>query len=422
MSRKGKPVKILLLASERWVSTARLALALSSFGCKVELMAQRAHPALQSRVVSGSYRYNVLRPIESILNAIRAAQPDVVIPVDELCVLHLVELREAAQASSGAEAEAIQRLLEASGDRPETMALGRSRTALLQLAKGLAVPVPETIPIATAADLPAAIDRLGLPLVLKADATFGGRGVRLVDTEAAARRAWHRLHRPSTLLAALRRGVRWKEWTYVREWAHGLTRDVAAQRIIRGGERTAMAVAIRGEVKALVCLEVLQAAEYLGPSSVLRIVDDPAMEQAIRRVAHGAGVSGFCGFDFMIEESTGTPLLIEMNLRPTQLVHLPLGPGKDLVAAYLRGMLYLEVDDRPAQTEGDLIALFPQEVLRDANSPWLRDAYLDVPWDSPSLIRTVLRKVPPAIANDARFGAVRPQLEYREVEQREAAD
>jgi hypothetical protein len=169
-----------------------------------------------------------------------------------------------------------------------------------------------------------------------------------------------------------------------------------------------MAVAVAGEVQAVVCLEVIQTAEYLGPSSVLRVVEDATMEEGIRRVARGAGVTGFCGFDFMVDSATGKPLMIEMNLRPTQLVHLPLGPGKDLVAAFLRGVMGLELGDRPAATEGDLIALFPQEVRRDEGSEWLQRAYHDVPWESAELIRVSLKnKVPKLVREDARYRSSR---------------
>jgi len=397
---------VLLLASTCWVSTARLAMAMASFGCEVEIMAQRTHPAVLAGVIARSYRYDILRPVESILKAIRASQPDIVIPVDELTVMHVEELRIAAESSLGEDQEQIRALLAASGDRAETVALGRSRLALLQMAAKLGVPVPDTIPVPSEQALEGAIRELGLPLALKADATFGGRGVRLVSTESEARRAWGRLHGASTLATALRRGLVWREWSYVREWARGLTRDVAAQRLVRGHERTALAVAIDGELKAAVCLEVVQTSEYLGPSSVLRVVEDEIMMESMRLVTRGANISGFCGFDFMVDEATGTPLLIEMNLRPTQLVHLPLGPGRDLVAAHLRGMLGLNVEDRPAATDRDTIALFPHELHRDPRSEWVGKAFHDVPWDAPELIRVALKKkVPQVIAGDARYSA-----------------
>jgi hypothetical protein len=99
----GRKRRVLLLATGVWTSTARLALALDALGCEVTLMAQRMHPAAKLEVVKRRYGYKSLRPVESVLEAIRGAQPDAVIPVDELAVLHLEELRAAAQASQGEE-------------------------------------------------------------------------------------------------------------------------------------------------------------------------------------------------------------------------------------------------------------------------------------------------------------------------------
>ena len=100
-----------------------------------------------------------------------------------------------------------------------------------------------------------------------------------------------------------------------------------------------MALCHEGEVVAFVCLEVVRTWYMRGSSTVVRLVEDEAMETAMRRVAGFLRVSGFCGFDFVVEGTSGTPLLIEMNPRPTQLAHLALGPGRDLVAAYVREIL-----------------------------------------------------------------------------------
>ena len=399
----GRKRRVLLLATGVWTSTARLALALDALGCEVMLMAQRMHPAAKLSVVKRRFGYKPLRPVESVLQAIRGAKPDAVIPVDELAVLHLEELRAAAEASQGEEPLAAIALLERCGGKADVMALGRSRIALMELAVAKGVAVPETIAIASEEDLEIAAEKLGWPLVLKADATFGGRGVRIVESAAEAKAAWSLLHRAPTMVDAVRRGMIWNEWTHVRPWARGETRAVVAQKAVAGGrERTAMAMTREGKLLALVCLEVVQASAVRGPASVLRVIDDPAMEAAIRTVVAEVGVSGFCGFDFMVDGEK--PLLIEMNLRPTQLAHLPLGPGRDLVAAYVREIVGVEVADRPAATATGVVALFPQEVKRDVASRWLREGYHDVPWGQEKLVRMVMKnKVPKVIVEDARW-------------------
>lgn len=285
------------------------------------------------------------------------------------------------------------------------MSTARSRMELLGLAQNEGVPTPETVAVAEEKDLAAAVELLGLPLVLKADASSGGQGVRVAFTVGDARRAWRALHRPPSLVRAVKRGFVSDEWTHLRPWARRMTRRVSAQQFIPGNkERTSMAVCREGEVVAFVCLEVMQTWYTRGSSSVVRIVEDEAMELAMRRVAGRLRISGFCGFDFVVDQGSGRPLLIEMNPRPTQLAHLPLGPGRDLLAAYVREILGRpEVQDRPAVTTKDMIAVFPQELLRDSESELIREAYHDVPWDAPKLIRRVLNPVPRVLTEDARW-------------------
>ena len=246
------------------------------------------------------------------------------------------------------------------------MEAAESRMTLMRIAESEGVAVPETMEIGTEEDLDAAMGRFGVPLVLKADATSGGQGVRVVGDARKAKRAWGLLHRPPGLVRALKRGITDKEWTHLRPWAQKKTRGVSAQRFITGKERTGMAVCVRGEVKAMVCLEVVEHWCKRGPSSVVRIIEDAKMEDAMRKVSRRVGVSGFCGFDFIVEPGDGEPLLIEMNPRPTQLAHLALGAGHDLVAAYVREVLGVSgVEDRGRVTASETIAVFPQELQRD---------------------------------------------------------
>jgi len=387
---------VLLLATERWPTTARLALALHAAGCEVQLMALGGHPAMLTGAVSARFAYRPLNPIASVAAAIAQSKPDSVVPVDELAVMHLIELLGSDQNKD------LAALAARSLGGAEILAAAMSRITLLRLAQAEGVAVPETIPVDSRAELEAVAAQLGFPLVLKADSTAGGRGVRIANNLAEARAWWSRLHRPLSLPRSVWRSIKWKEWTHFRPWMKRRMRGVTAQSYQHGAERTAMAVAHRGDLRAFVCFEVAQTSKFCGPSTVLRVVDDPAMVAAMRAVLGRMGATGFCGFDFMLSDA-GEPLLIEMNSRPTQLAHLPLGPGKDLVAAYVRSVLGRETPDRASAAEGTLIALYPQELARDPRSALIAGAYHDVPWESPALVRYALQPLPEAITKDARW-------------------
>jgi len=375
-------------------------MALHAAGCEAQLMALSGHPAMLTGAVSRRFPYRPLNPIASLASAIAQSKPDTVVPVDELAVMHLIELLRSATSSTGS--EELAALAARSLGGVDVLSASMSRITLLQLAKAEGVAVPETIPVDSPAELETAAAHLGFPLVMKADSTAGGRGVRIANDLAEARGWWSRLHRPLSLPRSVWRWVRLKEWTHFRPWIKRHMRGVTVQSYLRGAERTAMAVANHGELQAFVCFEVAQASKLCGPSTVLRVVDDPAMVAAMRTVLRRMGATGFCGFDFMLNE-TGEPLLIEMNSRPTQLAHLPLGPGRDLVAAYVSSLLGYETPDRSAAADGMLIALYPQELARDPQSSLIAGAYHDVPWESPALVRYALQPLPEAITNDPRW-------------------
>jgi carbamoylphosphate synthase large subunit len=396
MQEKEKSARVLLLATGRWVSTARLAMALRQAGCDVQLMSLRKHPAALTDVVTGHYRYRPLRPLESVRAAIEAAKPLALIPVDELAVAHLEELLQATDDAR------FQQLVKRSLGGADVFHASHSRMTLMQAAMEEGIDAPETLSAESVRDVDLAAEQLGLPLVLKADATSGGQGVRMVHSVAEARKAWAQLHRPPSLPRAVWRASAWGEWSHLRSWAGKRHRGVTAQKFLAGGERTAMAVAQEGKVLACVCLEVIRTWKVRGPSSVLRIVSDAAMERAVRAVVRRLGVTGFCGFDFMLAED-GTPLLIEMNPRPTQLAHLPLGEGKDLVAAYARTVLGVQASDRKMATAGDTIALFPQELQRDLRSEFIANSYHDVPWQAPELVRYAIKPLPKILVEDPRW-------------------
>lgn len=94
------------------------------------------------------------------------------------------------------------------------------------------------------------------------------------------------------------------------------------------------------------------------------------MKAAARAIVRHLGLSGMCGFDFMLDDASGDAHLIEINPRATQVNHLRLGAGHDLPTA-LRLALEGLSQPVPAPVAEVDIALFPQEWSRDRSSPHL---------------------------------------------------
>jgi acetyl/propionyl-CoA carboxylase alpha subunit len=233
---------------------------------------------------------------------------------------------------------------------------------------------------------------MGLPTVLKADGTSGGDGVRIVHTLAEAESAFRALVSPPPLARAAKRALVDRDKTLV--WPSLLRRRpvVRAQVFVAGPEATSTIACWKGSVLAALHFEVLNKQDLLGPSTVLRLIEDLEMSTAVETVVRRLNLSGLYGFDFMLESQTGSPYLIEMNPRTTQVGHLALGTGRDLPAALYAAASGEAVQVDPTLTENDTIALFPQEWTRDPASVFLRSGYHDVPWNEPDLIRACVAK------------------------------
>jgi hypothetical protein len=160
---------------------------------------------------------------------------------------------------------------------------------------------------------------------------------------------------------------------------------------VAGREATTAVACWEGAVLASLHFEVVHKRDSAGPSSVLRLIDNREMSAAAEKMVQRLKLSGFHGFDFMLETRTGNARLIEINPRATQVGHLTLGPGRDLPAALYAALSGQDLHPAPKVTENDIIALFPQEWMRDPDSAFLQSAYHDVPWEEPELLRACAR-------------------------------
>jgi len=143
----------------------------------------------------------------------------------------------------------------------------------------------------------------------------------------------------------------------------------------------------KGKVDCGLSVQVLQTAHPTGPATVVRTIDNPEMALAAARMVRRLNLSGFVGFDFVIEASSGKAYLLEMNLRPTPICHLAVDRFTDMVGALARILSDLRTGRRSrASIVTRDIALFPQEMWRDASSNHLRNAYHDIPGDIPQFV------------------------------------
>ncbi len=397
----SKPA-VLLAATDRWYPTARLGMALASAGCIVDALCPSSHPLGITNVVRRSYQYNGLFPLTSFARAIRTAQPDLVIPADDLATWHLQDLYQA-QLSNGKSGNALCQLIERSLGSAESFKVVRARNAFMELAEQTEIRVPHTAVIKDRNDLHDWISRTGFPVVLKANGTSGGDGVKVVRTVEEAERAFLKLQSPPLLARAIKRTLVDRDLTLIWPSLTRCRRTVNAQTFVAGFEATSAIACWKGKVLASLHFEVVRKVGTTGHATVVRQIEHPEMIAAVENIARSLRLSGLHGLDFMLESETGKAYLIEINPRTTQVGHLTLGPGRDLPAAIYAAATGKSAQPAPKITENGTIALFPQEWKRDPNSPFLESAYHDVPWQEPAMVAACLGKTQTSFPGSQEF-------------------
>jgi hypothetical protein len=381
---------VLVATTSRWYPTARLAMALANAGCAVAVVCPSGHPVEKTSAAGRIHPYRGLAPLHSFAAAINAAQPDLIIPGDDLATrhLHLLHAREQKKGKSGS---SICAAIECSLGTGDNFPVAYDRAAFIALALEQGIRVPETQVIATLDGLKDWIARNGFPAVLKANGTSGGEGVRIVRTVAEAERAFHALQAPPLLLRAVKRTLADHDTTLLGPALFRRRFTVNAQSFIAGRDATSAVACWRGKVLAALHFEVVNKRSAAGPATVVRLIEHPELSATAEKMVRRLNLSGLHGFDFMLEEQTGHAYLIEMNPRATQVGHLALGAGRDIPAALYAVLSGKPVQPAPKLTQSDTIALFPQEWIRDPQSAYLRTAYHDVPWDETELVQDCVR-------------------------------
>ena len=382
---------VLVATTSSWVPTARLAMALTNAGCSVEAVCPSGHPLLKTNEVGQTHTYHGLAPLKSFKAAIVATSPDLIVPGDDLATRHLHDLhsRERRAGNSGA---AICALIERSLGAAQSFPLMFARSVFIEAAQQEGIRVPKTGVVNNTDDLRKQAGRLGFPMVLKADGTSGGDGVRITQTLEEAERALRTLQAPPLLARAAKRSLMDQDTTLL--WPSLLRRRhvVNAQAFVAGREATSAVFCWEGTVLADLHFEVIHKMHTAGHAAVLRLIEHPEMSVAAEKMVRRLNLSGLYGFDFMLEAHTENAYLIEINPRTTQVGHLALGARHDLPAALYAALSGESVRETPKVTNKDTIALFPQEWMRDPASEFLRSGYHDVPWEAPALVSDCIRK------------------------------
>jgi carbamoylphosphate synthase large subunit len=376
--------RVLLISTCRFLGPARLASAFLNIGSQVNAVCSAQDTIRSVKGMATIYPWRPLAPERCLEAAILAARPDLLVSCDDVATLNLHRVFERSKRSGAAD---TCNLIERSLGDSRYYSITTSRTGLMTVARDHGIRVPENACIDGHDTLWRWLNEHGVPSVLKADHTAGGWGVRLLSNVSDSEAAWQGLSSPLSPIRALKRVMINGDANDVLSVISKSRNAISVQRFIVGQDANATVACRDGQVLACIAATVSKTSTAFGPATVLKIVDHPEISSVVSTLVAALGLSGFIGFDFVIEQGSGDVYLIEMNPRVTQLCHLALGHERDLTAALQASYSNRPCVPRPQVTDKDLIALFPQEVQRDPSSEFVSAAYHDVPWDEPDLIR-----------------------------------
>lgn len=381
-STAGSPT-VLIASTSWWTFTARIALRFAALGWRVEAVCPDGHPLRFTRAVSRCHPYAALRPLQALTMAAETAQPTLVLPCDERVREHL----HALAATNTPFADLIARSL----GQPNGFGPVLQRAGMSWLAAEAGVQAPAVVAVESAADLRAALADFGLPVMLKVDGTWGGAGVMIAHSAAEAERARRLLARRLGAGRVLKRLLIDRDPFHILPWLAGATPRVGVQPYVPGRPATSLVACWQGEILAGIEVEVLRTGQPFGASTVVRVIEHTGMRGTAAALVRRLGLSGFCGFDFILQEGTQIAQLIEVNPRCTPLSHLALGPNRDPVAALAGRLTGFGAPAPPPITDNPIIAHFPQAWQHDPECEYLRTGFLDVPWEDLGLLREVIR-------------------------------
>lgn len=317
--------------------------------------------------------------LEVLAQAIEEIKPTVIIPVDDLAVLTLQKLATTPLGNAKRVNPSLLQLIKRSIGAVDGYGLSNPRAKTYDIARSAGIKVPEQMSVFAVSDIGWFVFEHGYPFVLKRERSMAGDGVHIV----------HDANQLETLIYQISNQFdpNFSFWVI--------------QKYIPGSLGIHSVYADQGKVLAHISAVQVQAKsdDVTSPSSIVRLVHNPHLEDAANAFVEAASLSGFHGWDFQIDDQK-TPVLIEHNPRVISISHLDVRVVASLITAMAQCLGASEIqslampDLQRKHTQdsriGQEVCLFPFEWHRWSNNPKLTSAQHDVPWNDSKLLKYVV--------------------------------
>lgn len=386
--------RIMVVAGHLWPLAAQVAIELKVVGFEVAAVAPPKHFIRKVRAISNCYTYSPRAPLRSVARAIKNWRPDFLVCVDDTGVKTLHRLhKRLSMAVRNAKTGALVRLLEKSLGDPAAFQVTAQRSTFVALATAAGVRCPRTVTVSDEPALERELLSAKFPIVLKTDGTWSGAGVRIVSSPALALEAFRHLVKPTSWLRIFKRSLVGMSLEPLIDRLSQRGRSVDLQQYIAGRPAHCALVCSNGNILAAICVEVLEVMYKNGPATVVRVINSPEMIAAAATMIKRLGLAGFCGFDFVLDE-TNQAWLIELNPRAIPACHAIPGRHSDFLKTIFFQLSGKVAPQEPDPPPSGMITLFPQEWLRSRDSDYFWTCYHNVPWHEPEFIRACLEMEP----------------------------
>ena len=379
--------RILLVATALHALPATMAQRLTRAGLKVGAVAPNTR-FLKSVPLCVRAGYSP-RLFEKVLQETVAEwRPRLIVPCDDRATEWLHRWHARLRVVSDAGTRWMAELIETSLGDPRHFDVASSKSRLVALAADLGIRTPLSLPANSPDQIAVAQREIPYPAMMKSDGAFGGCGVRSVASAEDAVACLDDWRNPPSLrravLDSLREG-RTLPFVLRRNFQ---SPEIDLQAIIQGSPVNRAVLCQRGRVIAGVTVKALKTKPDNGPATVVETFQHEQIKADVARLVAALGLSGFAGFDFMLDHDDRA-WLIELNPRVTPAACLFSPSVSPLVSALSQSLRQADValaDPAPDQR----VVMFPQEFERDPDSALLSTPEHYVPWDSPAFVKACL--------------------------------
>ena len=379
--------KILIVALDNWHSIARLPAALQAAGFEVaalcypnSYLASTRH--LNHLIFLRSKRFGS-RVCRQLLEVTARWNPQMIVPGDDRTVLFFQGMIQLHLEGKLKLTSAVVEMLRLSFGNFDWLAEATSKQRTLERAQKLGLKTPRFACVHSVEEAVGHARALGWPVVVKKSTGSSGSGVTFCDNERQVSAIYTKYSEASRWKGRIKsRLIQARGWMLGPAWFPA-DRSVTVNEAIRGNPAMIAVAAVNGKVLTHVtAIKVECRPQRKGPSSVIKFLRHPGISETVEKLVGQWGATGLLGFDFMLSDN-GEASLIECNPRPISITYMGDLSGSDPVLALHHHLAGLEIP-APAAPRHEVVAHFPNEWRRDPQSPYLANAWHDVPWDDPA--------------------------------------